>query len=83
VGADAIQPEPSSAPRTQPPTISIHDKLAWSLADIAALTGLSRRLLERELSARRMPQPDLRKIGGRRCLWKPSTIRSWLGEGES
>jgi predicted DNA-binding transcriptional regulator AlpA len=50
------------------------------LADISALTGFSRSLLERELAARRMPRPDLRK--GRRMVWRPSTIRRWLGEEE-
>jgi hypothetical protein len=52
-------------------------KLVWDLEDIRLLTGLSRRLLERELAAGRMPKPDLRV--GRRCLWRPRTIRSWLG----
>jgi hypothetical protein len=61
------------------PAVSIHDKLTWGWDDIAALTGLSRRLLERQLSSGKMPPPDLRI--GRRVLWRPNTIRSWIGEG--
>jgi hypothetical protein len=63
-----------------PPIVPVRDKLVWSLADITALTGFSRSLLERELSAGKMPEPDLRK--GRRMVWRPSTIRRWLGEEE-
>jgi hypothetical protein len=59
--------------------IPIRDKLLWDLNDIAALTGLSRRLLERQISAGQMPPCDLRI--GRRCLWRPETVRRWIGEG--
>jgi hypothetical protein len=58
--------------------VPIHEKLVWSADDISALTGLSRRLLERERSAGRMPPPDIRV--GRRVLWRPETIRRWIGE---
>jgi hypothetical protein len=66
-------------PSDPPFTVPVRDKLTWDLADIAALTGLSRRLLERELSAGRMPRCDLRV--GRRCLWRPETIHRWIEEG--
>src|SRR5262245_6464705 len=59
------------------PAVPIHDKLTWDLADISALTGLSRRLLERELAAGRFPRADLRV--GRRALWKPGTVQRALG----
>jgi hypothetical protein len=73
-------PNPGANGAAPLPALSIHDQLFWSLANISTLTTLSRRLLERELSAGRMPPPDQRK--GRRCLWRPSTIRRWLGEEE-
>jgi predicted DNA-binding transcriptional regulator AlpA len=71
-----INPTPA-IPADPPPAIPIRDKLLWDLNDITLLTGLSRRLLEKELSAGRFPRPDLRI--GRRCLWKPATIKRFLG----
>src|SRR5262249_11541209 len=59
--------------------VPIHDRLTWGLDDLEALTGLSRRTLERERSAGRLPRPDLRV--GRRVLWKPATILAWLERG--
>jgi hypothetical protein len=56
--------------------VPVRDKLLWGWDDIAALTGLSRRLLEQQVSARRMPGPDIRV--GRRALWRPATITVWL-----
>jgi hypothetical protein len=66
----------SAGHEAPPAAVPLHDKLVWSLADIAALIGVSRRLLEKELSAGRMPRCDLRI--GRRCLWRPRTIREWI-----
>ena len=60
-------------------TVSIHERLTWGLKEISALTGLSSRHLQRELAAGKMPKPDLRI--GRRVLWRPETIRRWIGEG--
>jgi predicted DNA-binding transcriptional regulator AlpA len=54
----------------------LRDRLLWSWDDIAALTGLSRRLLEREVSAGRMPPPDVRI--GRRACFRPATVTAWL-----
>jgi hypothetical protein len=56
--------------------VSIRDKLLWGWSDIEALTGLSRRLLQQLVSARRMPAPDIKIC--RRALYRPSTILSWL-----
>jgi hypothetical protein len=58
--------------------VPIRDKLLWSWDDVSALTTVSRRLLEREVSAGRMPAPDVRI--GRRACWRPATILSWLDE---
>jgi hypothetical protein len=52
----------------------IRHKLLWDRRDVALLTGLSVRLIEREVSAGRMPGPDVRV--GRRALWRPGTITS-------
>jgi predicted DNA-binding transcriptional regulator AlpA len=74
----SLDTHPNASPRPNSPlseaTVSIHNKLLWGWDDIGSLTGLSRRLLERQLSAGKMPRPDLRI--GRRVLWRPSTIRS-------
>jgi hypothetical protein len=70
--SDPITPPPAQPSRVIP----IRDKLTWDLADIASLTGLSRRLLERELSAGRWPRPDIRI--GRRCLWIQTSVLAHL-----
>jgi predicted DNA-binding transcriptional regulator AlpA len=70
---------PNQAPIERPEAaspISIRDKLLWSWNDVSALTGLSRRFLEREVSSGRMPGPDVRI--GRRACFRPATIMSWL-----
>ncbi len=54
-------------------------RLAYRLDDLASALGMSRRALERERSAGRLPRPDLRI--GRAPLWKPETIRAWLERG--
>ncbi len=62
--------------------IGPHDagyRLALRMADLVNLTGLSRRLIERERSAGRFPAPD--KMVGRCPLWKCSTIDTWLSSG--
>lgn len=58
--------------------VPVRDKLLWSWDDVAALTGLSRRLLEREVSAGRMPAPDIRV--GRRACFRAATVVAWLDE---
>jgi hypothetical protein len=53
------------------------DRLALRLDEIAA--ALSRRAIERERSAGRLPRPD--RTIGRMPLWRVETIRDWLGGG--
>jgi predicted DNA-binding transcriptional regulator AlpA len=52
--------------------------LAWRLEQIAKALGISRRALERERAAGRFPKPD--KVIGRMPLWRPETVKAWLGE---
>ncbi|QDV32368.1 hypothetical protein ElP_01960 [Tautonia plasticadhaerens] len=54
-------------------------RVTWRLADIAEALGVSRRALERERSAGRLPKPDL--TIGRMPLWRPETIRGWIERG--
>jgi hypothetical protein len=92
--AGAIELAPNSSPATpSEPTLAapqsaisqrwredlaqIRLKLLWDLSDIALLTGLSRRLLERMISNGKFPRADLRC--GRRCLYRPRTVRQHLG----
>ncbi|MFI5459776.1 MAG: helix-turn-helix transcriptional regulator [Isosphaerales bacterium] len=74
--------EPVARSNGRPPeahnVVPLRDRLAWDLTDIAALMGVSRRLLERQRSAGKLPPPDVRI--GRRCLWRPGTITRWLDE---
>ncbi|MGP0068624.1 MAG: helix-turn-helix transcriptional regulator [Isosphaeraceae bacterium] len=72
-------PSPVESPKLAADPVPIRDKLVWGWDDIAALTGLSRRLLQREVSARRMPAPDVTIC--RRALWRPETIRRWIEGG--
>ena len=54
-------------------------RLTWRLGEIAAALGVSRRLLEQERAAGRLPKPDLRI--GRVALWRVDpTIRDWLAQ---
>lgn len=50
-----------------------------SLDDVATTLKVSRRWLERERSAGRVPKPDFQ--AGRCPRWFPETIRRWIGEG--
>jgi predicted DNA-binding transcriptional regulator AlpA len=60
------------------PVVPLRDRLAWSLADVARLLGLSRRHLERLRKDGSMPPPDI-QLGRRRVLlWRPATINRWL-----
>jgi predicted DNA-binding transcriptional regulator AlpA len=77
--APAEPPPKSTAAETDHHAVPIADRLTWGLDDLTALTGLSRRTLERERSAGRLPKPDLKV--GKRVLWTPATIRRWLAEG--
>jgi predicted DNA-binding transcriptional regulator AlpA len=59
--------------RNAKPTV---DRFTLRFGELEAALGVSRRLLERELSAGRFPQPDVHI--GRVPLWRPSTIDRWL-----
>jgi hypothetical protein len=50
-----------------------------SLDDLAIILKCSRRWLERERSAGRVPKPDF--MAGRCPRWRAETIRRWIGEG--
>ena len=71
----------TQATRKAGPTssIPIDCRLTLGLREIALLTGLSRRLIEREMAAGRFPGPDVRV--GRRTLWKPATVTNWVESG--
>jgi predicted DNA-binding transcriptional regulator AlpA len=73
--SSTLQPMAPPPPNPAPP-VAIRDKLAWGWDEISALTGVSRRLLERQLSAGKMPHPDVRI--GRRVLWRPASIIAWF-----
>lgn len=47
-----------------------------SIAQFAEALLVSRRTLERMLSAGKVPRPDLR--AGRMPRWKPETVRRWI-----
>jgi hypothetical protein len=54
-------------------------RLAYRLSEIADMLGVSKRLLEQERAAGRLPKPDLRI--GRVALWRiDPTIRNWLAQ---
>ncbi len=78
--ADTLPLRQTDAPpgdlAAKPESVPIHDRLAWDLADIANLLGMSKRFLERERAAGKIPPPDIRL--GRRLLWRPATINRWL-----
>jgi len=93
VSHNTLPIRPAAPPEIEPPapptdlpgrrvrladSIPLKDRLYWSLDDVAALCGVSRRLLERQLSSGRMPPCDARI--GRRILFKPATILRWLDE---
>jgi hypothetical protein len=53
-------------------------RLAYRLSELATALGVSKRLLEQERAAGRLPKPDLRIGRGRVSLYRVETIRSWL-----
>jgi predicted DNA-binding transcriptional regulator AlpA len=75
---ETARPTAGSAPSHKPPDAVI-GRLAFRLDEIAESLGVSRRTIERERSAGRFPKPDL--ILGRMPLWRPETIRAWVGGG--
>src|SRR5262249_2866771 len=55
------------------------EPLAYRLDELADALGVSRRAIERERSAGRVPPPDLHI--GKMPLWRVETIRHWLEGG--
>lgn len=55
------------------------DRMALRLEEVALTLGVSRRAIERERSAGRMPKPD--RTIGRMPLWRVETIRAWMEGG--
>ena len=69
------RPAPDSPHAANPPP-GIESSL--KIADICRAAHCSRRALERERSAGRLPKPD--HFIGRSPRWRPATILRWLGE---
>jgi hypothetical protein len=55
------------------------DRMTLRLDELADALGVSRRVLERERSAGRVPPPDL--LIGKMPLWRVETVRAWLERG--
>jgi predicted DNA-binding transcriptional regulator AlpA len=78
--ADRRAPETARGPAgsaegRRPPV----ERMALRIEEVAAALGVSRRAVERERSAGRLPRPDL--TIGRMPLWRVETIRSWMERG--
>jgi predicted DNA-binding transcriptional regulator AlpA len=69
--------EPPKPELTESP---LESRLTLRMSDLAKLLGVSRRNIERERAAGRIPPPDV-KIG-RVPLWKIDTITAWLDSGK-
>ncbi len=69
--ADALDRQTKS----QPPVA----RMTLRLDEVADAIGVSRRVLERERAAGRMPKPDLRI--GKMPLWRVETIHAWISSG--
>ncbi len=67
----ALERKPESKPRVEP--------LVYRADELADALGISRRAIERERSAGRLPRPDL--TIGRMPLWRVQTIKAWLERG--
>lgn len=64
--------------RADAATIAV-DRLTYRLDELSRALGVSRRTLERERAAGRLPKPDLQI--GRMPLWRCETIRRWIERG--
>ena len=62
-----------------PPAAGHNIEPMISLDYLARILSVSRRWLERERSAGRVPKPDF--MAGRCPRWKPATIRRWIETG--
>jgi predicted DNA-binding transcriptional regulator AlpA len=54
------------------------DRMTLRLDELAAALGVSRRVLERERAAGRLPSPDLHI--GKMPLWRVASIEAWLAQ---
>jgi hypothetical protein len=70
-GTHRVADPPSGAGHIIEPMLSIDD--------LAHILKCSRRWLEGQRSAGKVPRPDF--MAGRCPRWRPSTIRTWIGEG--
>jgi hypothetical protein len=68
----------ASADAAPGPTVSLAERLAWTLAELSALTGISERQLRRLDSDRQIPG---RLTCGRKVLFAAETIREWVRSG--
>ncbi|WP_165220159.1 helix-turn-helix transcriptional regulator [Aquisphaera insulae] len=50
-----------------------------SIDDLASVLSVSRRMIERERAAGRLPRPDL--LIGRCPRWLPESVRGWIAKG--
>ncbi|MCA8950172.1 MAG: AlpA family phage regulatory protein [Planctomycetes bacterium] len=58
------------------PAIPVAEKLMWDLADLVAVTGLSRSALVRLRDRGELPKPV--DIGVGRVCWAAESIRKWI-----
>lgn len=68
-----------STPVSTDPAADPIGRLTYRLGELAKALGVSRRTIERERSAGRLPKPDLHI--GKAPLWRPETIQRWIAEG--
>jgi predicted DNA-binding transcriptional regulator AlpA len=61
--------------KSQPPVA----RMTLRIDEVADAVGVSRRVLERERAAGRMPKSDLRI--GKMPLWRVETIHAWINSG--
>jgi excisionase family DNA binding protein len=69
---------PLEATRGSQPA-AIVERLAYSIAEIAAGLGIGRRTLEREIAAGRFPKADF--YIGRLPRWRSDTVLDWIERG--
>jgi hypothetical protein len=76
--AEALERQAKPAP----PAVPLDGRLTLRLDELAQVLGVSRRVLERERAAGRLPKPDL-TIGRRMPLYRIETIRDWLAQQQA
>src|SRR5262249_6755529 len=70
--------QPAEAPALATSAVPLGERLAWSLGDLATLTGVSLRHLRRMDSGRDVPG---RFTVGRKVLYSAETVRTWVAAG--